>query len=153
MVFSVKTEAFKDQGMIPRKYTGEGEDISPDLQWNDPPQGTKSFALVCSDPDAPHGTWIHWVLYDIPEQVRSLPEKNANVAVLSNGMKHGINDFGKIGYGGPMPPPGKPHRYFFTVYALDCVLNLPAGQSVKDVEKAMSGHILASAEIMGLYRR
>src|SRR5258708_8944318 len=117
------------------------------------PATTQGFALIMDDPDAPVGTWVHWVLYDLPANTRELTEGVAKQEQLASGARQGRNDFGKIGYGGPCPPPGKPHRYFFKLYALDAKLNLKAGASKADVEGAMKGRVLAQSELMGKYGR
>lgn len=153
MALELKSSAFEAQATIPSKYTCDGPDVSPELSWNDPPEGTESFSLICDDPDAPGGTWVHWVLYDLPSNVRGLPQDVPKQKTLHNGAKQGITDFRKIGYGGPCPPRGPAHRYFFKLYALDAMLNLPPGKTKKGVEKAMEGHILAQAELVGLYKR
>lgn len=150
---TVTSTAFGDGEPIPRHFTGDGMDVTPPLAWTDPPPETKSFALICDDPDAPGRTWVHWVLYDIPRNVRSLPEALAADPDLDDGSHQGANDFGYVGYGGPAPPRGTPHRYFFKVYALDCELGLPAGAKKAEVVAAMEGHVLAEGQIMGTYRR
>jgi Raf kinase inhibitor-like YbhB/YbcL family protein len=127
--------------------------VSPALNWSDPPAGTQSFALIADDPDAPVGTWVHWVLYDLPADTRSLAENLPKQEQLSNAARQGRNDFRRIGYGGPCPPPGKPHRYFFKLYALDTKLSLKAGAAKAEVERAVQGHILAQGELMGRYGR
>lgn len=147
------TPAFREGDPIPRKYTADGADVSPPLCWDEPPEGTRSFALVCTDPDAPRGTWVHWVLYDLDSEARELPEGLPQVAVLPGGGKQGKNDFGKIGYGGPAPPRGKPHRYVFTLYALDAILGLPEGVTRQRLEAAIWGHALDQAQVMGQYAR
>ena len=146
MALTVKSSAFNDGDMMDVKYTGKGADISPQLSWEGVPDGTKSFALICDDPDAPFMTWVHWVIYDIPANVTELSEGVAKEKVLSSGAKQGKNDFRKIGYGGPYPPPGGPHRYFFKLYALDAELNLEPGLSKKALLKAMEGQILEEAQ-------
>jgi hypothetical protein len=127
--------------------------MSPALEWNDPPGATQSFALIADDPDAPVGTWVHWVLFDLPANARTLGQNVPKIEQLADGSRQGRNDFGKIGYGGPCPPRGKPHRYFFKLYALDTKLNLKPGVTKKDVERAMQGHVLAQGEWMGRYSR
>ncbi len=144
--------AFAPEESIPRKYTCDGEDLSPPLQWSDPPQGTQSFALIADDPDAPAGTWVHWVLYNLPPETRALPEAVPSDADLADGGRHGNNSWPRLGYGGPCPPGGT-HRYFFKLYALDTMLDLDAGADKKQVLQAMEGHILAQAELMGTYAR
>jgi Raf kinase inhibitor-like YbhB/YbcL family protein len=153
MTFILESKAFKQGEDIPRRYTCEGDDLSPALLWSEPPVGTKSLALIADDPDAPVGTWVHWVFYDLESHVRELPEGVAKAEEVQGVGKQGLNDFRKVGYGGPCPPPGKPHRYFFKLYALDTKLPLRPRASKQDVEKAMKGHILAQAELMGRYKR
>jgi Raf kinase inhibitor-like YbhB/YbcL family protein len=152
MAFALTSEAFAPKGAIPRPYTCDGEDISPPLAWGDPPAGTQSFALICDDPDAPGGTWVHWVLYNLSGAARSLPEGVGPHAELPDGGRHGENSWGRLGYGGPCPPSGT-HRYFFTLYALDQMLELPAGATKGQLLDAMEGHCLAEAELMGVYSR
>jgi Raf kinase inhibitor-like YbhB/YbcL family protein len=149
----LKSPDFSSGGSIPKQFTCDGADTSPALAWNDPPGSTQSFALIADDPDAPVGTWVHWVLFDLPANARSLSQNIPKQEQLADGSRQGRNDFRKIGYGGPCPPPGKPHRYFFKLYALDTKLNLQPGATKKDVERAMQGHILAPAEWMGRYGR
>lgn len=148
----LKSQAFQQGAMIPARYTCDGEDLSPPLDWSDPPGGTQSFALISDDPDAPVGTWVHWVVWNIPASNRALEENLPKTASLPNGAKQGTTDFRRVGYGGPCPPSGT-HRYFFKLYALDTTLNLPASTTKKDLEKAMQSHILAQAELMGKYHR
>jgi Raf kinase inhibitor-like YbhB/YbcL family protein len=152
MKITVTSSAFEEAGMIPRKYTCDGEDISPPLAWSGIPEGTKSIALISDDPDAPVGTWVHWVLFNLPPDTQGLPEKVPPDATLKGGAKHGTTDFGRLGYGGPCPPGGT-HRYYFKVYALDTMLELKGGAAKKDLEKAMAGHILAEGQLMGKYKR
>jgi len=152
MEIKVSSPAFKDDGMIPAKYTCDGDDISPPLQWQAVPEGTKSIALISDDPDAPMGTWVHWVLFNLPADARELAENIPPDKTLSNGAKQGISDFGRVGYGGPCPPSGT-HRYFFKIYALDTVLNLQAGARKRDLLRAMEGHILAEGQLIGKYKR
>ena len=152
MAFELTSTAFGQGEPIPRRYTCDGEDISPPLQWSDPPQGTQSFALIADDPDAPMGTWVHWVLYNIPAQARGLPEAVSSDAELPDGSRHGQNSWRRLGYGGPCPPSGT-HRYFFKLYALDAQLDLAAGANKKQLLRAMEGHVLAQAELMGTYTR
>jgi Raf kinase inhibitor-like YbhB/YbcL family protein len=149
----LKSTAFEDNGLIPKKYTCDGADVSPPLTWSKPPVGTKSIALICDDPDAPMGTWVHWVLYGLSPETTSLPENVPTQKEVLGGARQGITDFRRIGYGGPCPPKGPAHRYFFKVYALDIELNLPAGATKQDVEKAMKGHIFAEGQLMGKYGR
>jgi Raf kinase inhibitor-like YbhB/YbcL family protein len=149
----ISSDAFRANEAIPQKFTCDGPDASPKLNWSEPPAKTQSFALIMDDPDAPVGTWVHWVLFDLPGETRELAEGVAKQEQLSNGARQGRNDFGKIGYGGPCPPPGNPHRYFFKLYALDAKLNLKAGVTKADVERAMKDHTLAHAELIGKYGR
>lgn len=148
----LRSPAFAEGGMIPSRYTCDGDDVSPGLAWSDVPDGAESFALVCDDPDAPAGTWVHWVLYDLPPAARELAERVPADPQLRAGGRHGMTDFGRIGYGGPCPPGGT-HRYFFRLYALDRTLGLAAGATRKQVEQAIKGHVLAEARLMGRYRR
>ena len=150
---SIQAEAFKPGADIPRKFSCQGSDTSPALAWTEPPAGTRSLALIADDPDAPGGTFVHWVLYDLPGTARRLAEALPRGEGITGGGRQGRNDFGKIGYGGPCPPPGNPHRYFFKLYALDRKLDLKAGASKSDVEEAIKGHVLAKAEVMGRYSR
>jgi len=152
MELTVTSTAFDHGGMIPPKYTADGPDISPPLAWTDVPDGTKSIALVCDDPDAPMGTWVHWLLWNIPPEVTSLDENVPPDKDLADGSRQGTTDFRRVGYGGPAPPSGV-HRYFFKVYALDAMLDLPAGAKKPDLEKAMANHILAQGELIGKYTR
>lgn len=149
----VTSAAFAMSAAIPAKYTCMGEDISPPLAWSEPPPGTQSIAVLCDDPDAPVGDWVHWVLFNLPPETRSLPEGVPPKPKLPDGSVQGLNDFGRIGYGGPCPPPGKPHRYFFKVYALDTRLDLPPRATKKDLLRAMQGHILAQGHLIGTFRR
>ncbi len=148
----IKSTAFKEGELIPGKYTCDNIDISPPLEWSQVPSGLKSFALICDDPDAPMGTYVHWVLFNLPENARDLPENVPKMEVLNNGAKQGKNDFGKTGYGGPCPPGGT-HRYYFKIYALDKELDSRPGITKRELLKAMEGHILAEAQLMGRYRR
>lgn len=152
MEIKIKSPAFGEGGMIPLKYTCDGQDISPPLSWTTVPNDTKSIALIADDPDAPMGTWVHWVLFNIPANVQELPENIPPHKTLQNGAKHGITDFKKPGYGGPCPPSGT-HRYYFKLYALDTEINLDSGITKKQLLKAMEGHILAEGQLMGKYKR
>jgi len=153
MSFNLESDAFKNGGDIPKKFTCDGPDVSPALVWRDLPPATKSLALIADDPDAPVGTWVHWVVYDMEPQTFQLREGVAKSEAIPGIGKQGLNDFRKIGYGGPCPPPGKPHRYFFKLYALDSMLNLKPRATKADVEQAMKGHILAQTELIGRYKR
>jgi len=148
----IKSQAFVPGALIPPKYTCDGADVSPPLSFTGAPAGTKSFALIADDPDAPMGTWVHWVAWNIPAGTRSLEEGVPKKETLPDGVRQGSNDFRRVGYGGPCPPSGT-HRYFFRLYALDAALNLPATATKQDLEKAMQEHILAQAELMGKYTR
>lgn len=152
MEIKVTSRAFEEGGMIPQKYTCDGEDVSPPLAWTSVPEGTKSLALICDDPDAPMGTWVHWVLFNLPANIKELPENVPPQETLENGAKHGITDFRRIGYGGPCPPSGT-HRYYFKLYALDTELDLEAGITKAELLEAMEGHILAEGRLMGKYKR
>lgn len=153
MSIQIRSAAFDEGQSIPQKHTCDGEDVSPSLSWRNAPDKTKSFALICDDPDAPSGAWVHWVIYDLPAAITELPEAIPTKEEVLNGAKQGTNDFSRIGYGGPCPPKGNPHRYYFKVYALDSVLSLKAGSTKADVENAMKGHVLGEGKIMGTYKR
>jgi Raf kinase inhibitor-like YbhB/YbcL family protein len=152
MDIEVTSPAFGEGESMPATYTADGEDISPPLEWTGVPEGAKSIALINDDPDAPVGTWVHWVLYNIPPDVTSLEENMPPDETLANGARQGTTDFGRIGYGGPAPPSGT-HRYFFKVYALDTMLDLPTGATKRQVGDAMQGHVLAEGQLMGKYSR
>jgi Raf kinase inhibitor-like YbhB/YbcL family protein len=153
MALELNSTSFQAGGSIPRPCTGDGRNASPALQWRDPPADTRSFALICEDPDAPRGTFTHWVIFNLPPESRELSEGVSADATLPNGAKQGTNDFGKIGYGGPAPPPGKPHRYFFKLYALDQGLELQPQATRAQLLAAVKGHVLGQAELMGTYKR
>jgi Raf kinase inhibitor-like YbhB/YbcL family protein len=153
MPFELRSSAFRQNQAIPKKYTCDGSDVSVPLNWNDPAQGTKSFGLIADDPDAPRGTWVHWVLYDLPADTRELAEGIPAKETLDDGAEQGKNDFGKIGYGGPCPPPGPVHHYQFKLYALDKMVGLRPGATKQQLLDAMKGHILAQAELIGTYKR
>jgi Raf kinase inhibitor-like YbhB/YbcL family protein len=150
MAIQLKSSAFAEGKLIPIRYTCDGADISAPLAWSGLPAGTKSLALVCDDPDAPRGTWVHWVVYDLPGTLEELPEGVAPTPDLEQGGRQGRNSFGHFGYGGPCPPSGT-HRYFFRLYALDAFLDLPSGIAKDRLLRAMNGHILGEAELMGRY--
>jgi hypothetical protein len=152
MKMSLVSAAFEEGGMIPRKHTCDGADLSPALAWSSVPAGTRSFALVCDDPDAPVGTWVHWVVFNLTGDARAVPEGVTPMAKLDNGATQGVNDFGKIGYGGPCPPHGM-HRYFFKLYALDAELDLSGRVTKERLLKTMEGHILGEAHLVGRYKR
>lgn len=153
MPFELTCSTFKDGELVPKEHTCEGEDVSPPLRWNHPPAGTRSFALIADDPDAPGGTWVHWVMYNIPIDIRGLAEGLPAQEILPNDAQQGLNDFKRLGYGGPCPPPGKPHRYFFKLYALDQDLSLKPRATKAQVLDAMKGHVLAEAQLMGRFGR
>jgi len=154
MAFTLTSTAFTDGAAIPVKHTCDGGDVSPPLAWSGAPAGTRCFVLVADDPDAPAGSWVHWVVYNVPAAVSELPENVAKVETLDlGGARQGRNDFRRPGYGGPCPPPGPAHRSLFTLYALDAPLTLKAGAQRKDVETAMEGHVLGSAQLLGTYAR
>jgi len=152
MALTITSAAFNEGDMIPSQYTCDGADVSPPLAWTGVPQGTKSLALIADDPDAPMGTWVHWVLYNLPPDTAGLPENVPPDETLPNGARQGVNDFKKFGYGGPCPPGGT-HRYFFKLYALDTMLALSGRVTKQDLLQAMEGHILAEAQLMGKYQR
>ena len=153
MNFNLSSSAFKNGASIPARHTCDGADASPPLAWSGAPAGTRTFALICDDPDAPVGTWVHWVLWNLPAPTTSLPEAVEKSQGLPAGTQQGTNDFRHSHYGGPCPPKGKPHRYFFKLYALDAELALKPGAEKKALLKAMDGHILAQAEWVGIYQR
>jgi Raf kinase inhibitor-like YbhB/YbcL family protein len=146
------SSAFEQGGRIPYVHTCEGDDVSPPLQWSGAPVETRSYAMVCEDPDAPRGTWIHWVLYNIPGDAVELTRAVPTLPELPSGGRHGRNTAGDLAYAGPCPPPGNPHRYYFRLYALDISLNLPPGATKAELEKAMDQHIIAQGTLMGTYQ-
>jgi Raf kinase inhibitor-like YbhB/YbcL family protein len=147
------SSAFAHGSRIPDVYTCEGDDTSPPLRWTGCPPQARSLALVCDDPDAPRGTWVHWVLFNLPTDAVELAQSVPTDPELPSGAKQGRNDSGKLGYMGPCPPPGKPHRYFFRLYALDVVLGLRPGITKAELERAMNQHILGQGTLMGVYER
>jgi Raf kinase inhibitor-like YbhB/YbcL family protein len=149
----ITSTAFEDGGEIPAAYSCDGQDKSPELNWMNVPEGTQSFALILDDPDAPGGTFTHWVIFNIPAGATGLVENSAKIGELPDGSLQGKNGFGAIGYGGPCPPSGSSHRYYFTLYALDTPLVLASGATKAQVMAAMEGHVLAEAELMGNYQR
>lgn len=150
---TLTSPAFQSGGTIPEGYTCKGQDLSPPLEWTGVPAGTQSLALLCEDPDAPGGLFVHWVLYNLPATMDSLAEGVPPLPSLANGARQGKNGFGRVGYDGPCPPPGSTHRYFFRLYALDTVLDLPPEATREQLLKAMEGHILAWGELMGRFGR
>jgi len=153
MSMSLTSPAFAEGKAIPIKYSGQGENISPPLNWSGAPAGAKSFALIVEDPDAPMGTFTHWVIFNLPPDKTALQENVPTSETLADGARQGENDFGRMGYGGPMPPGQNPHRFFFKIFALDTKLELDAGASKKGLLEAMKGHVLAEGKLMGTYQR
>jgi hypothetical protein len=149
----IKSDAFEEGSFIPKKYTCDGANVSPPLSWSSVPAGTKSLALVCDDPDAPAGTWVHWVIFGLSPETVTLPEDIPKKMSVLGRAKQGINDFGKLGYGGPCPPRGNAHRYFFKIYALDTQPDLNAGVTKQELLKAMEGHIIGKGQLIGRYQR
>ena len=148
----IESPAFTNDGEIPARYGCHGEDLSPPLIFGNIPEETRSLALIVEDPDAPSGLFVHWVLYDLPATLRGLPEGVPPDPRLEHGIRQGVNDFGRIGYGGPCPP-DRPHRYFFRLFALDAVPDLPPGATREQLLAAIKGHVLAEADLMGIYPR
>lgn len=151
--FQIKSPAFEYGGQIDRQYTCDGANLSPALQWNSPPAGTQSLALIADDPDAPSRPWTHWILWNLPARSHALPEGVPLVNELGDKTIQGKNDFKRIGYAGPCPPPGHPHRYFFKLYALNATLDLQSGSNRYELETAMKPHLLAQSQWMGTYKR
>lgn len=148
----ITSNAFDEGALIPEKYTCDGLDVSPPLAWTLPPEGTECFVLICDDPDAPMGTWVHWVLYGLSPETVELPEGVPDTGDVLNGAKQGTNDFRRIGYGGPCPPGGT-HRYYFTLYAIGSKIDLPAGATKAEVLSTIKDTILAEGQLMGRYHR
>lgn len=148
----IKSAAFGEGDLIPKQYTCDGADLSPQLSWSQPPEGTRSMVLICDDPDAPMGTWVHWVLYGLSPDTLEIFENIPDDKEVLGGAKHGINDFRKYGYGGPCPPGGT-HRYFFKLYAVDTEVDLDPGATKDEVLGAIKGHVLAEGQLMGRYGR
>lgn len=148
----ITSTAFKEGGLIPSKYTCDGDNFSPQLSWSGTPDNTKSFAIICDDPDAPSGDWVHWVIYNIPSDIKELPENTPKDKTLDNGAKQGKNDFGKTGYDGPCPPGGT-HRYYFRLYALDIVLDSDPGLTRDELLRVMQTHILDQMTLLGKYHK
>ncbi len=155
MKWSLTSPAFAEGEKIPSKFTCDGNDISPELRWTDPPTKTVELALICEDPDAPRGTWVHWVLFNLPADRRSLPEAVPKIGIVEilGGAKQGRNSGGSLGYQGPCPPQGPAHHYHFRLYALDAPAKLDPGATRAELDKAMQGHILSETELVGLYSR
>ena len=155
MTFRLTSPAFEKGAVIPIRHTCDGEDVSPPLHWEGAPEGAGAFALVVDDPDAPRGTFVHWVLYELPGHASELPQDvgpSPRLDHLGEALQ-GENDFGEIGYRGPCPPRGGPHRYFFRLYALDALLRLDPGARRDEVDRAIEGHVVGTAELMGTYAR
>jgi Raf kinase inhibitor-like YbhB/YbcL family protein len=152
---SLKSDAFQNGNFLPIKYTCDGKNVSPPLSWSNAPQKTKSFIIICHDPDAPVGTWVHWVLYNIPAEFKNLPEGFGNRSYLPNNIKHGKNSWNERKYGGACPPKGSGvHRYIFTIYALDTFINISTDKDTKTtLEKKIRGHVLTKNSILGRYKR
>lgn len=152
MALELSSPAFKNNEFLPNDYAYRYKNLSPVLMWKDIPNGTQSFALICDDPDASGGDWVHWVIYDIPGNIKELKERVSKKETLNNGIKQGINDFQKIGYDGPCPPKGGPHRYVFTIYVLDEKIDLKPRLTKKEVLNRIKGHILGEAKLIGLFQ-
>lgn len=151
---TVLSTAFLMNAAIPPKYTCKGQNMSPPLTWNQVPTNTQSIAVICEDPDSVGGTpFTHWLLFNLPPDTQRLAEGFPKLEELPNGAMQGPSDFGRTGYMGPCPPPGKPHRYVFTVYALDSKLHVFPGASKEDVQKAMKGHVVAKGQLIGIFQR
>jgi Raf kinase inhibitor-like YbhB/YbcL family protein len=154
MEIEVSSAAFSESEAIPIQYTCDGANVSPPLRWGGIPKNSRSLAIICEDPDAPSGVFIHWVIYNLPPIVADLPEATpATEELAESGAIQGRNDFNNIGYDGPCPPPGKAHRYLFHFYALDAKLQLQAGATAQEFESAAEGHIIAEGRLMGTYKR
>lgn len=149
----IRSEAFENGSYIPEKYSLEGGNISPPLEWSNVPEGTMSFVLIVVDPDAPMGQFTHWILYNIPGETRSIPENIPKTLEVEGLGFQGYNDYGKVGYGGPHPPRGSTHRYIFRIYALDKKLDLKPGATLEEILREMEGHVIAYGELVGLYSR
>ncbi|MBW8000934.1 MAG: YbhB/YbcL family Raf kinase inhibitor-like protein [Planctomycetes bacterium] len=152
MQIKITSAAFEEGGMIPSKYTCDGDDVSPPLQFDGIPDGTRAIALIADDPDAPMGTWVHWVLYNLSAHTTELPENMLDDETLPDGTRQGVTDFGKTGYGGPCPPSGT-HRYYFKIYALDKKIDVVIVLDKDELLKQMQGHIIAQGQLMGKYKR
>lgn len=153
MVLKIESPAFREGEMIPKRFTCDGEDISPPLSWKEVPNGTRSLAIICDDPDASTGTWDHWILFNIDPSKGGLPEAVSKERRLPGGEIHGKNSWGRSYYGGPCPPPGKPHRYIFKLFALDTRLSISPGSNKSELLESMKKHILDKARLVGIYGR
>lgn len=151
--FTLTSQNFEHNTKIPLQFSWKSGNKPPELNWQNAPEGTKSFVLICDDPDAPKKNWTHWLIFNIPAHFTSLPSDIGRNAETAHGIRQGINDFNELGYDGPYPPEGKPHRYIFTLYALDTLLTLPPGIGKDELIKAMQGHVLKKTELIGLYQR
>ncbi|OHD57225.1 MAG: hypothetical protein A2Y33_07470 [Spirochaetes bacterium GWF1_51_8] len=149
---NLKSPSFTNMGAIPVTFSCDGSDIPPALYWYPAPKGVKSYVLICDDPDAPGGTWVHWVLYNIPPTATNTTQGMADKSKYNNGMMSAKNSWGAFGYGGPCPPSGT-HRYFFKLYALDIAPKMPMGSSLSQIKKAMKGHIIGYGELIGTFKR
>ncbi|HTX19767.1 MAG TPA: YbhB/YbcL family Raf kinase inhibitor-like protein [Bacteroidota bacterium] len=152
MEIKVTSPAFKEGEFIPKKFTCDGENVSPAVEWSGVPATAKVIVLICDDPDAPRGTWVHWVLFNVPASTKGLAENFSHKSNLPDGSRQGINDSHEIGYDGPCPPGGV-HRYYFKVYALDKAVNLESGATKAQLLRAMEGHVVAEGVLMGRYKR
>lgn len=152
MDIQITSPAFKNQEMIPAKYTCDGQNISPPLEFTNIPEDTRTLALIVEDPDAPMGTFTHWITYNMPPDIAELPEALPDDETLMDGARQGINDFDRIGYGGPCPPKGT-HRYYFRIYALNAVIDSTSMVNKQDIWEKMQGHIITAGELMGKYKR
>lgn len=153
MGITLMSDVFDEGTIIPTKHTCDDANISPPLRWDSLPEHTISFAILCEDPDAPLGTWTHWIIFNIPPDTLELPEKIENKEHLERGMIQGINDSGYAGYGGPCPPEGEKHRYFFRIYALDTTLNIGPGVKREEFLRALNENVLDEGQLMGIYKR
>lgn len=153
MGITVTSTAFSAGGPIPVKFTALGDNVSPDLAWRDAPATLKSYALICDDPDAPAGTWVHWTMWNIPPSTTSLPQGVPSDETLADGAVQGVTSSGHSGYEGPIPPRGNAHHYYFRVYALDTMLHLPPSATRAELDAAMRGHVLSQGQLMGTYQR
>jgi Raf kinase inhibitor-like YbhB/YbcL family protein len=152
MTIRLLSDGFTEGGIMPKRFAGDGENLSPALSWSGAPLPTQSFALILDDPDAPSGTFTHWVLFNIPAGASAIPEGVQKILSISGIGHQGQNDFHKTGYDGPRPPTGKAHRYYFKLYSLDRILELPAGCNAAQLFRGMQGHILSTGQLLGLYR-
>jgi len=151
--FMIESAAFAQGGTIPRAHTCTGADTSPPMSWKGVPASAKAIAMVVDDPDAPSGTWVHWVIFDVPADLTRLDEGVPKTADLPSRARQGVNDFGRLGYNGPCPPPGPPHHYHFRMFALDSRLDLPANATAAQLEAAIKGHVVATGELVGTFGR